>query len=70
MTTRGAPKGNQNANKGRETHFHVGTSFALKGAASAAAEPGKLASLVNDAVREYLQAHHPDIVRRFPDAFK
>lgn len=71
MSTRGAPKGNQNAAKeGRDTHFNIRTSSALKGAAKVAAMPGGVSDLINNAVREYIRARRPDVVERFPDAFK
>lgn len=71
MSTRGAPKGNQNAAKeGRDTHFNIRTSAALKGAAKVAAMPGGVSDLINSAVREYIQKHRPDVVERFPEAFK
>lgn len=68
---KGAPKGNQNATKeGRPASFSVRTTSALKGAAKVAAMPGGIADLVNAAVREYIQAHRPDVVERFPEAFR
>lgn len=70
MSTRGAPKGNQNAAKDvRETQFNVRTTAALKGAAKVAAMPGGLSDLINNAVREYIKAHRPDLAERFPEAF-
>ncbi len=71
MSTRGAPRGNQNAAKdGRETQFNVRTTAALKGAAKVAAMPGGLSDLINNAVREYIKTHRPDLADRFPDAFR
>lgn len=70
MTNRGAPKGNQNASKGRETHFHVGTSFALKGVAKLAAGPDGLSEYINNLVRNDIKQNRPDLVDRFPEAFR
>lgn len=67
--SRGAQPGNQNAAKGRETHFHAPTSHSLKGAAKVAAMPGSLADLINAAVREYIHRHRPDVAERFSNAF-
>lgn len=71
ITRRGAPKGSKNNLKdGRDTHFNIRTSAALKGAAKVAAMPGGVSDLINNAVREYIRTHRPDVVERFPDAFK
>jgi hypothetical protein len=68
--SRGAPKGNQNAAKeGRTAFLHIRTSSEFKGALNAAA-PGGMTDFIHEALREYMREHHPDVVERFPEAFR
>lgn len=70
MTTRGAPKGNQNAAKeGRDAFLHIRTSSAFKGAVNAAAQPGGMSDYIHAALREYIRQNQPEIVERYPEAF-
>lgn len=70
MSARGAPKGNQNASRGRETTIQFKTRFAFKGAAKAAAPEGDLTVLAHTAIREWIERNRPDVIERFPEAFK
>lgn len=69
-STRGAPKGNQNASRGRETTYQFKTSHAFKGASKAAAPGGDLTVLGSTAIREWIERNRPDVIERFPEAFK
>jgi len=71
MKPRGAPKGNQNAAKeGRSAILHLRTTSDFKGALNAASLPGGMTDFVHLALRDYIRQHRPDVVERFPEAFK
>lgn len=72
MSSRGgAPKGNRNAAKeGRTAFLHIRTSSEFKGAVNAAATPRGMTDFIHEALREHIRKHRPDVVERFPDAFR
>lgn len=71
MKKPGAPKGNQNAAKeGRDAFLHIRTSSEFKGAVNAAAQPGGMTDFIHEALREHIRLHRPDVVERFPEAFR